>query len=157
MENIIAATKDDIPQLVSLLHFLFTQEADFTPDADRQARGLSLIIESPQVGVILVARSGDEITGMVNLLFTISTAEGGPVCWLEDMVVRPESRGGGVGSRLLAAAIDHARRHGFLRMTLLTDKINSGAQRFYQRHGFTESGMTTLRLSLNTPDVVQAS
>jgi len=148
MDVITPATKDDIPQLVSLLHLLFSQEADFTPDADRQARGLSLIIESPQTGVILVARSGSEITGMVNLLFTISTAEGGPVCWLEDMVVRPESRGGGVGSRLLKAAIDHARRHGFLRITLLTDKMNSDAQRFYQRHGFAESGMTTFRLSL---------
>jgi len=148
MELITPATKDDIPQLVALLGILFSQEADFSPDADLQARGLSQIIESPQVGIILVARHGNKIGGMVNLLFTISTAEGGPVCWLEDMVVRPELRGSGLGSRLLAAAIDHARDHGFLRITLLTDKDNSGARRFYQRNGFVESGMTALRLSL---------
>jgi len=148
MELITPATKNDIPQLVSLLGILFSQEADFRPDADKQARGLSQIIDSPQAGIILVARDGNEIVGMVNLLFTISTAEGGPVCWLEDMVVRPEQRGSGLGSRLLEAAIAHARAHGFLRITLLTDKDNSGARRFYQRNGFIESGMMALRLSL---------
>jgi GNAT superfamily N-acetyltransferase len=148
MDAISPATKEDIPQLVELLRLLFTQEADFKPDADRQKAGLSQIIDSPQTGIILVARSGSEIVGMVNLLFTISTAEGGPVCWLEDMVIKPDSRGHGLGSRLLTAAIDHARKHGFLRITLLTDTTNSAARRFYQRHGFIESGMVPLRLTL---------
>jgi len=148
METITPATKSDIPQLVALLRLLFTQEADFKPDAARQARGLEQIIGSPHTGMILVARSGPEIVGMVNLLFSISTAEGGPVCWLEDMVVRADRRGSGFGSRLLAAAIEYARGHGFLRMTLLTDEANEGARRFYGRHGFVESGMMTLRLNL---------
>jgi GNAT superfamily N-acetyltransferase len=148
MEVINPATQDDIPQLVSLLHLLFEQEADFKPDAARQTEGLRQIIASPQTGIIFVARSGAEIVGMVSLLFTISTAEGGPVCWLEDMVVRPGQRGSGLGSRLLASAIDHAQAHGFLRVTLLTDKINQAAQRFYVRHGFVESAMTALRLNL---------
>jgi ribosomal protein S18 acetylase RimI-like enzyme len=148
MHSISPATTDDIPQLAGLLHLLFTQEADFKPDAERQKRGLSQIIDSPQTGVILVARSGEEIVGMVSLLFTISTAEGGPVCWLEDMVIKPEQRSSGLGSRLLSAAIDHAHTHGFLRITLLTDVTNAAAKRFYQRHGFVESGMTPLRLSL---------
>jgi GNAT superfamily N-acetyltransferase len=148
MEAITPATKDDIPQLVALLHLLFTQEADFKPAADRQAAGLSRIIDSPQTGIILAVRSHREIVGMVSLLFTTSTAEGGPVGWLEDMVLRPDHRGGGLGSRLLSAAIEHARRHGLLRLTLLTDRDNSGAQRFYGRHGFVESSMMALRLNL---------
>jgi GNAT superfamily N-acetyltransferase len=150
METIELAKKEDIPQLVSLLHLLFSQEADFTPNADRQAAGLNQIIGSPQTGIILVARLGEKIAAMVSLLFSISTAEGGPVCWLEDMIVHPDHRGDGLGSRLLAAAIDYARQHHFLRITLLTDRDNSGAQRFYSRHGFAESGMTTMRLDLKT-------
>jgi len=148
MEVITPATQDDIGQLAELLQVLFTQEVDFQPDAARQAQGLGMIIDSPKTGIILVAREGREIIGMVSLLFTISTAEGGPVCWLEDMVVRPDQRGAGVGSRLLAAAIDYARKHGFLRITLLTDKDNASARQFYLRHGFIESGMTALRLHL---------
>src|ERR1700678_2436468 len=122
METIEPANLGDVPQLAELLHLLFTQEADFQPDRTKQVRGLRLLIESPQVGVILVARSGGEIVGMVSLLFTVSTAEGGPACWLEDMVVRPDRRGGGLGSRLLQQAVDYARSHGFHRITLLTDR-----------------------------------
>jgi len=95
-----------------------------------------------------VAHEGNEVVGMVSLLFTISTAEGGPVCWLEDMVVRPDRRGDGLGSRLLRHAIDYARIHRFSRITLLTDKVNDGAIRFYERHGFVESAMTACRLDL---------
>jgi GNAT superfamily N-acetyltransferase len=150
METLGPAAPDDIPQLASLLELLFSQEADFRPDREKQERGLRLIIESPSVGVILVARRAQQLVGMVSLLFTISTAEGGSVCWLEDMVVHSDCRGDGLGSRLLQAAIEHARKHGFLRITLLTDRTNSGAQRFYARHGFTESAMTALRLGFLT-------
>jgi len=149
MELITPANLTDVPQLADLLNLLFTQEADFTPDREKQERGLRLIIESAYVGVILAARDGDQVVGMVSLLFTISTAEGGRVCWLEDMVVRPDRRSGGLGSRLLQSAIEYARSHRFSRITLLTDKLNAGAIRLYGRHGFIESEMTAFRLMTN--------
>jgi GNAT superfamily N-acetyltransferase len=150
MDLIGPATADDIPSLAGLLAVLFAQEADFRPDREKQERGLRLILDSPGVGTIFVARDGGEVVGMVSLLFTVSTAEGGPVCWLEDMVVRPERRSGGLGSRLLQHAIDYARANGFIRLTLLTDRDNVGAIRFYERQGFHRSAMTTLRLSLHS-------
>lgn len=148
MLTINAATHADVQQLNDLLSLLFTQEADFKPDAEKQQRGLRLILDSPQAGIIFAAREGGAVIGMVSLLFTISTAEGGPACWLEDMVVGPEHRGSGLGSRLLEHAVAHARANGFSRITLLTDKMNAGAIRFYQRQGFTPSAMTALRLKL---------
>lgn len=150
VEKIEPAALRDVPQLADLLNLLFTQEADFQPDRQKQERGLRLIIESAHIGIILAAREGEEVVGMVSLLFTISTAEGGPAGWLEDMVVRPDRRGAGLGSRLLQKAIDYARSHGCSRITLLTDKVNAGAIRFYGRHGFTESAMTALRLDLKS-------
>jgi GNAT superfamily N-acetyltransferase len=150
MEMIEPATADDIPSLAGLLAVLFTQEADFRPDRAKQELGLRLILESPGVGTIFVARDGGEVVGMVSLLYTVSTAEGGPVCWLEDMVVRPDRRGGGLGSRLLRHAIDYAKGHDFARLTLLTDRDNQGAIRLYERHGFKRSAMIPWRLSLNS-------
>jgi GNAT superfamily N-acetyltransferase len=150
MDLIGPATANDIPSLASLLAVLFAQEADFRPDREKQERGLRLILDSPGVGSIFVARDRDEVVGMVSLLFTVSTAEGGPVCWLEDMVVRPDRRSGGLGSRLLQHAIDYARANGFIRLSLLTDRDNVGAIWFYERQGFHRSAMTTLRLSLHS-------
>lgn len=148
MPVIEQASETDIPALCALLSVLFTQEAEFTPDSEAQRSGLLKIIGNPEVGAVLVAREGEAIIGMVNLLFTVSTALGEQVALLEDMVISPETRGHGVGSKLLTQAISFARMKGCRRITLLTDGHNQAAQRFYARHGFAVSSMVPLRLSL---------
>jgi GNAT superfamily N-acetyltransferase len=146
--QIVAATAADITELSALLSVLFAQEAEFRPDTAAQERGLRAIVDSPKSGVILVARDEQGVKGMVNLLFTISTALGSEVALLEDMVVATDARGGGLGSLLLKAAIAFARQRGCKRITLLTDATNVNAQRFYERHGFSSSPMIPLRMSL---------
>ncbi len=146
--TITPATLTDVPVLCHLLDMLFTQEAEFQPDRVTQERGLASIIRDPQVGHILVARQGGEIIGMVNLLYTVSTALGGRVALLEDMVVVPETRGQGVGTQLLKQAIAFAKANGCLRITLLTDADNHVAQAFYRKQGFVASSMLPMRLML---------
>ena len=150
MNNTITlATLADIPDLCGLLDLLFAQEAEFTPDTAAQQRGLTAITQNPDVGQILIARqAGSKAVGMVSLLYTVSTALGGRVALLEDMVVTPDTRGQGVGAQLLAQAIALAKANGCLRITLLTDAVNEAAQRFYQRQGFVASPMMPLRLGL---------
>jgi ribosomal protein S18 acetylase RimI-like enzyme len=144
--NICRGTAVDIPQLCELLALLFDQEAEFKPDAELQGAGLRLIIDNPGKGTILVLRDGHSIVAMVNILFTVSTALGGRVAILEDMVVRPEFRARGAGAILLESAISFAKSAGCLRITLLTDNTNEAAQRFYRRHGFLTSEMVPMRL-----------
>lgn len=149
MPQVTEASLDDIPQLCDLLALLFTQEAEFAPDRTRQAAGLREIITHPEVGRIVILREGETVIAMANLLFTISTALGGRVALLEDVIVRPDYRGGGMGTQLLQAAVEIARSAGCLRITLLTDCANAAAQRFYQRHGFEPSVMLPMRLQLS--------
>lgn len=147
--KITRAKISDIPALCELLSILFSQEAEFKPNHEAQSRGLSKIINNPEIGTILIARQGRQVIGMVNLLYTVSTALGERVALLEDMVVSPNTRGSGVGSLLLEQAIDFARTNGCKRITLLTDSNNESAQHFYQKHGFGFSAMVPLRLSLS--------
>jgi len=144
--EISAATPDDIPQLSELLALLFEQEAEFTPDMASQQRGLEMILHEPALGRILVARRDGGIIGMANLLFSVSTALGGRVALLEDVVVRPECRGQGVGTLLLTATLALAREAGCLRVTLLTDPDNESAIRLYRRFQFAPSPMVPLRV-----------
>ncbi|MEW6688407.1 MAG: GNAT family N-acetyltransferase [Pseudomonadota bacterium] len=143
-----AARVEDLEQLVELLHILFTQEHELAPDAGKQRRGLSRILADASMGRIYVAREGARVLGMVSILRSVSTAEGGPVGLLEDLVVRPECRGRGVGAKLLGYAIEQARADGLLRLMLLTDGDNAAAQRLYERAGFARSGMLPMRLRL---------
>lgn len=151
--NIDFATSADIPALCQLLTLLFAQEAEFQPDIAVQQRGLNAILTNADVGEILVARQNVQIVGMVSLLYSISTALGGRVALLEDMVVAPLLRGSGLGSQLLTAAITHAQQRGCLRITLLTDADNYVAQAFYQKQGFEKSPMMPLRLRLGSVDI----
>ena len=146
--NIEKATLTDVPQLSDLLSVLFAQEQEFVPNPEAQIRGLTRILRQPELGFILLARDNGQVVGMVNILFTISTALGERVALLEDMVVRAEVRGSDIGSKLLARAIELARLADCRRITLLTDQNNVSAQRFYQRQGFVISPMMPLRLSL---------
>jgi len=146
--DVTRANTEDIPQLCELLDLLFTQEVEFRPDPALQVAGLQQIIDFPERGKILVLREGIAVLGMVNLLFTVSTALGGRVAILEDMVIRPMHRGNGAGSMLLQAAVSFARSAGCRRITLLTDGTNESAKRFYQRHGFHLSEMVPMRLIL---------
>jgi len=146
--HIEAATEADVPALSELLSVLFAQEAEFAPNPDAQSRGLLRIITNPDVGIVLVAREGSVVLGMVNLLYSVSTALGERVVLLEDMVVVPEARGAGVGSLLLHEAVTVAKASGCRRVTLLTDQTNQAAQRFYKRQGFETSTMIPLRLHL---------
>ena len=138
-----------VEAMVELLGHLFKQEKDFSPAQAKQRRALNLILMQPAMGRLFVLTRGSKVHGMVSLLFTISTAEGGKAAWLEDLVVRPEQRGKGLGTRLLRAVVDWARRQGLSRITLLTDANNVRARRLYLRHGFAPSEMQALRSYLD--------
>jgi GNAT superfamily N-acetyltransferase len=109
-----------------------------------------LILEQPSRGRIFVLRSPHQIIGMINLLFTISTAEGGFVIILEDLIIDNSFRRQGMGSELLNYAINYAKQKNFLRITLLTDRMSDSSIEFFEKHGFQRSDMVPMRLYFGT-------
>ena len=63
----------------------------------------------------------------------------GPVALLDELFVSPEVRGRGLGSALLAAAEEVTRRRGGELLEINVDGDDSGARRFYERHGYVNS------------------
>lgn len=137
---------DDVDAISRLIMLLFEQEAEFEPDYERQAAGVMAILQHPEAGRFVVLEDEGELVGAVSLLFVPSTALGGKAALLEDMIIRPERRGAGLGSMLLGAAIEHARALGCLRVTVLTDSDNLKAHALYRKLGFKRSGMVPMRL-----------
>ncbi len=141
------ANFSDIKPMAELLYKLLAQEADFTPDMKLQEEGLRLILEHSEIGQLLVLKENNKIVGMINLLFSISTALGGKVAIFEDLIVDKNFRNKGYGGQLLKDAIAYAKKENCLRITLLTDTDNEIAHKFYQKHGFVKSGMVPFRLT----------
>jgi len=142
------ATVKELAQMVELLGVLFTDEAEFQPDAGKQTRALEAILANPTIGKLFVAREGKRVIAMASLLYTVSTAEGGKAAWFEDLVVHPEERKRGIGEALLKHVVAAARAEGVLRITLLTDMQNERAQAMYRRAGFVGSPMRPMRLKI---------
>ncbi len=144
--SVRAATDDDVPRLVELLGQLFAIESDFTPNRERQKRGLTQLLASD--AVVLVAEADSQVVGMVTVQFVVSTAEGTRSAWLEDMVVDEEWRGRGLGSSLLEAACQQAVARGCTRVQLVADDDNAPALAFYSAHGWVATRLRAWRRRL---------
>ena len=135
----------DLDAMADLLGELFTLEADFTPDRAKQLAALRCILDHPARGRLFVLRDCRQVVGMANALISISTAEGGPVAVLEDVVVAAGRRGDGHGRRLIEHVLAWAAAEGMSRVTLLADRDNAAALAFYERIGFEKSAMVVRR------------
>ena len=134
----------DLDGMVRLLETLFAIEADFAFDGEKQAAGLRLLVDSAK-DCVLVAEAAGRVVGMVSVQTVISTAEGGPVGWVEDLVVAEEFRGRGVGRALLERVEAWAVERGVTRLQLLADGNNAPALEFYRRQGWAGTALVALR------------
>ena len=149
--NISNATLEDVPELSQLLDELFSIEQDFQPNAERQIRGMSLLLQYPDRAVIKVARDATgKLIGMVSAQLVISTAEGAPSAWVEDMVIREGFRGQGIGRSLLENLLDWAKSKGATRAQLLVDLDNQPALGYYHHLGWQHTKLGARRIMLTT-------
>lgn len=144
MVHIETATREDIPRLCELLKLLFEQEKEFSSDASKQAKGLLMIVNDPCVGQIFVLKKEGYIIAMASLLFSVSTALGEKVAWLEDVVVDLNFQNQGYGKMLLKEVKERARMLTCKRISLKTDTDNVRAQHLYQSLGFEYSSMQVM-------------
>ena len=142
------AGAEDIDAMADLLYELFTLESDFKPQRAKQIAALRWILDHPACGRLFVARDGDQVVGMANALVSVSTAEGGPVLILEDVILAASHRGSGHGRQLVEHVLAWAKNEGMPRVTLLADRDNAAALDFYERLGFEKSAMVVRRKRL---------
>lgn len=87
---------------------------------------------SPVHGAIVRDGSGRAI-GIVHWLTHTSTWADRPYCYLEDLFVATDVRGGGVGRALIATVTDWARDAGCSKVYWLTQSHNATARALYDR------------------------
>ena len=140
------ASHNDISQMCGLLADLFSVETDFNPDAEKQAAGLGLLLnDATGLSAVFVADIGDEIAGMCSVQTLISTAEGGPVGLLEDLIVRKDLRGNGIGTRLLSEIFLWCETKNISRVQLLRDIENRAAEMYYGKNGWSSTKLVCMR------------
>lgn len=144
--SIRRAGSDDIPGMCDLLCELFSIESDFSPDREKQSRGLELLLnDTSGSSLVLVAEGRHEIIGMCSVQMLISTSEGGPVGLLEDLIVREDHRGNGIGTRLLSEIVKWCMTKNISRLQLLREVDNLMAMTFYAGNGWSSTKLVCMR------------
>ncbi len=91
-------------------------------------------IRSNQNHVIMVADLDGQIVGSITLLIEPKFIhQGGLVGHIEDVVVRSELQGKGIGENLVYAALEYAKNHGCYKTILDCD---DNVKPFYEKIGF---------------------
>ena len=122
-----AATSADAPGIADV--YLASRKAflSFAPLAhpDDEVRRWIATTLVP-AGNVVVAEEAARVVGMV----ATSAADG--VSWIDHLYLHPELTGRGIGTQLLARALEGLPPP----VRLYTFQANTGARRFYERHGF---------------------
>jgi ribosomal protein S18 acetylase RimI-like enzyme len=149
------ASRSDIEKLAGIEALVFA--------SDRLSRrSLTAFVTAPTAALLVAEISG--IAGYALVLFRSNSR----AARLYSLAVEPRSTGGGIGSRLLAAAEAAARDRGAETLRLEVRADNMDAVRFYSRHGYAlfarrenyyADGMAALRLArpLNVRRTTSAS
>ncbi|MFI4914567.1 MAG: GNAT family N-acetyltransferase [Steroidobacterales bacterium] len=93
------------------------------------------LFDEPRYARALLAEWGHDCAGFALYFFNYSTFRCRPGIYLEDLYVRPQFRGRGVGRALLAAVEAVALEHGCGRLEWSVLDWNAAAIGFYRRFG----------------------
>ena len=140
----------DVPALVALMTSFYA-EADFPLPAAPAARAFEALLTDPRLGGAWLAEREGTPVGHAVLTACFSMEYGGLRAFIDDLYVRPEARGRGVGAALLAAARDSAMTRGVRALHVEVGVENATARRLYSRAGYSDSGHLHLTLPLAPP------
>lgn len=133
--RIESARPEDVPVILDLIRGLgeyerLSHEIVATEDGLRRW----LFGERPAAEVVLASVDAD-VAGFALFFHNFSTFLGRPGLYLEDLFVKPEWRGRGIGQRLLVHLAELAVERGCGRMEWTVLDWNEPALRFYERMG----------------------
>jgi GNAT superfamily N-acetyltransferase len=128
------ASAKDADLVAGLLHDFNTEFDTPTPGVAVLAARLRALLPTDTTIALL---AGDPATGVALITVRPNVWYEGPVALLDELYVRPDLRGRGIGTALIERACEVVRERGVELFEVNVDEGDTGARRFYERHGFT--------------------
>jgi GNAT superfamily N-acetyltransferase len=137
--HIRKAGEEDLPGILEIYAGI-ESEAGAVLDLESAKGRLRKIGGYPNYAVYVAEQAGS-IVGTFALLIMDNLAHGGaPSAVVEDVVVREERRGMGIGGRMMKFALEICRREGCYKLTLSSNAKRTRAHAFYESLGFQRHG-----------------
>lgn len=145
------AMYEDIEELLKLMAEFYA-ESGYRLRWELMRRALEELIQEPSWGYIWLLLNGDQAAGYIVLTIGFSMEYGGRDAFLDDLFIRPEFRGQGLGRLAMETLLDDCRRRGIRAVHVEVGRDNTPAKELYARYGFRETDrqLLTCRLSEET-------
>ena len=127
------ATVDDADEIGRLLHDFNSEFETPSPGADVLAARLRMLLAG-EATIAIIAGTPAVAVALITLRSNVWYP--GQVALLDELYVMPHLRGQGIGSTILHQLVKIARAKGVELIEINVDEGDVGAQRFYERHGF---------------------
>lgn len=141
-------TAADVPDAFELLgaflgedeHYLASSKAYGDRGTEGVIAALDLFLTRPELGFVWLAYDGvgpeARIAGLCVICFAISTSLGTLVGKLDDVSVRADRRGQGIGTALIQQLKQELHRQRVMRIDVAVHLENPAGRRFYEQLGF---------------------
>jgi ribosomal protein S18 acetylase RimI-like enzyme len=117
-------------------HYLASSEAYGDKGVLGLNDALDLFLEHPDLGFVWMAYDENGVAGVCVVCYAISTSIGAVVAKLDDVSVKPDRRGQGVGTAMLDQLKTQLRIEAVGRIDVAVHIDNPEAKRFYEKFGF---------------------
>ena len=97
---------------------------------------LDLFLERPELGFVWMAFDENGAAAVCVVCYAISTSMGSVVAKLDDVSVKEDRRGKGVGTELIECLKEQLRKEAVTRIDVAVHLENPDARRFYEKTGF---------------------
>jgi ribosomal protein S18 acetylase RimI-like enzyme len=137
-------TATDVPDAYEMLsaflgedeHYLASSKAYGDRGTEAVKEALDLFLTRPELGFVWLAYDEQGVAAMCVICYAISTSLGTLVAKLDDVSVKEDRRGQGVGTALMERLKEELRKSKVMRIDVAVHLDNPEARRFYEKLGF---------------------
>src|SRR5262252_794762 len=134
--NFKLATSDDVDTLVVMMRDLYAHDGLAPLDEGGARRALLGVIGDDTLGRVFLILSANEVAGYAVLTFGYSLEFHGRDAFVDELYLRDEYRGRGIGKRALQFLTEVCAAEGVDALHLEVERENTSALTVYRKFGF---------------------
>lgn len=126
----------DTKRLLQLIREFYDESGDLVFDNNLTPAALERLLLDNSLGYVWLIQHDNEAIGYLIVTLGYSLEYYGRDAFIDELYIRADYRGKGLGTRAIKLAEDFCRTIGIKALHLEVDRVNTGAQAFYRKLGF---------------------